>query len=154
MKALFAGLVFAAVTLAGCVPAAGVRTGAELSLRGQANAAYAKGETAAALDAYRKLVGEGAADVVVWTRIGNLELLQNHPHRAAEAYDHAVQLDPTYTEAWHNMALIRLRQAAAMLEQERASLKADDPHATEIRCEQARLAIVLKPGADPKGCKS
>lgn len=152
MKALSAGLVLAAM-LAGCTPTAGVRTGAELGLRSQADAAYAKGETPAALAAYQKLAGEDAGDAVVWTRIGNLELLQNRPHRAIDAYERAVQLDPAGTEAWHNMALIRLRQAGAMLDQERASLKANDPRAAEIQCERTRLAAVTGSHAETKGCK-
>lgn len=149
MKPLPALLVVVTLALAGCAPPPGVRTGKELTLRSRADAAYAQGDSAMALAAYRELADAGLNDALVWTRIGNLELLQNQPHRAADAYAKAVQLDPADTDAWHNMAIIRLRQAAAMLDRERASLPSGDPRAGKIRCEQARLDAVLRPADQP-----
>lgn len=146
-------IVLMVFALSGCVAAAGTRTAGAAS-RDQADDAYASGDTTAALAAYRQLATSNASDPVVWTRIGNLELLQNHPHQAADAYDKAVQLDPSDTEAWHNMVIIRLRQASAMLERERASLRAGDPRDAALQCEQARLAAVLKSDAGSEtGCK-
>lgn len=142
LPALLAVVTFA---LTGCASPPGVRTGRELAIRNRADAAYAKGDSATALAAYRQLADAGLNDALVWTRIGNLELLQNQPRRAADAYAKAVQLDPEDTDAWHNMAIIRLRQAAAMLDRERASLQPGDPRAGKIRCEQARLDAVLHP---------
>lgn len=135
-------LTLSVAALAGCATTPGARTGAELALRHRADTAYALGDSAGALSAYQRLAARGAGDAAVWTRIGDLEVLENRPHEATAAYTKAVAIDPMATEAWHNMAIIRFRQAEAMLDEERASLKPGDPRASAIEREQARLAAV------------
>ncbi|WP_449427441.1 tetratricopeptide repeat protein [Rhodanobacter umsongensis] len=120
----------------------GMRTGQVLAIRSQADAAYANGDRAIALQAYQGYVQAAPADPVAWTRIGNLQLLADHPDEATAAYQQALKLSPGATEAWHNMAIIRLRQAQAMLTAEGASLPANDLRKTQILCDQARLAVV------------
>ncbi|MBS0192678.1 MAG: hypothetical protein JSR34_00325 [Proteobacteria bacterium] len=144
MKAAVASVLILACALMPLRAAASQEsTDTALAARERADAAYLHGDTDGALSGYRNVVGRGTADATVWTRIGNLEWLQNAPQAATDAYEVAVRLDPMDNEAWHNLAIIRLRQAQAMLERERAALRPGNPRAAAIACEQAALASML-----------
>ncbi|MBS0213708.1 MAG: hypothetical protein JSR26_11105 [Proteobacteria bacterium] len=144
MKARIVGLlVCAGIAIAGSARAADPAAAPAPALRAQAEAAYARGDAAGALSAYQQLVGHGAGDAQTWTRIGNLEWLQDAPAAATAAFEMAVRLDPKATEAWHNLAIIRMRQAQAMLAAERTSLPPGSARTAAIACEQTLLASML-----------
>ncbi|MHB1543685.1 MAG: tetratricopeptide repeat protein [Gammaproteobacteria bacterium] len=85
-----------------------------LGVSRQAHAAYQSGKIALALKDYRILAEAHANDPYIWTRIGNLEAIQDQPKKAVTAYRRAIRINPQDGEAWYNMGMVKLREAWAM----------------------------------------
>ena len=112
-----------------------------IALQESAAAAYAQGNAPAATGLYTQLVQGAPNDVQAWHRLGNLELLDGHYTQALIAYEHVLQLGGGNAGVWHNVAVIRLREAQAALDQVQA--QAPDPAEAQLRANSARAAQAL-----------
>jgi cytochrome c-type biogenesis protein CcmH/NrfG len=111
-----------AATLALCVLAAGCggmetrSTGEDLvQMQRDAQAAFDSGENARAEVLYKGLVRAMPNDAETWFRLGNLYARSNNPDQAVTAYLTSLSLNGSNPRAWHNLAVVRLRQAWAAL---------------------------------------
>ena len=109
-----------ALVLAGCAtsnlredPGAGDL----MELRKEAARVYQEHEYAKALPLYQALVERVPNDPYLWFRLGNVQAYLKQPDPAIAAYREAVRLSPKMDKAWHNMAILYLRQAANSLTQ-------------------------------------
>ena len=112
-----------------------------VALQESAAAAYAQGNAPAATGLYTQLVQGAPNDVQAWHRLGNLELLDGHYTQALIAYEHVLQLGGGNAGVWHNVAVIRLREAQAALNQVQA--QTPDPADAQLRANSARAAQAL-----------
>ncbi len=111
-------------------------------LQDQAAAAYAEGNAPMARRLYAELVAHAPNDVRAWRRLGNLELMADHPQQALNDYGHALRLGGGNVGLWHNIAVIRVRQAEAALAQVQAQpVKAGQG---PLRAASARAARLLR----------
>lgn len=105
----------------------------ELALLNQkAQLADVGGEVAQAEALYKSVLRKVPNDTETWYRLGNLYANNNRPVEAAIAYERTLISDNGYTKAWHNLAIIRLRQSYAALLQAQSSVAEDDPLAAKI----------------------
>ena len=86
-----------------------------LSVKRAADQAYAQGDLARAGVDYQKLAQAMPEDAWVWFRLGNIAARQGHPNTAVKNYQAALIRDPKLAPAWHNLAIVRLRQAQSAL---------------------------------------
>lgn len=134
----------------------------ELALLNQnAQLADAGGEVAKAEALYKAVLRNSPNDADTWYRLGNLYANNNRPTEAAIAYERTLVADNSHARAWHNLGIIRLRQAYASLLQAQITVNADDPLAERIDTtldelskltildSQPRPAIVKRPKAQP-----
>ncbi len=144
---LVSGLVLA---LAGCASSpfrkqpdavSGISPQALIALQESAAVAYAQGNAPAATGLYTQLVQGAPNDVQAWHRLGNLELLDERYAQALIAYEHVLQLGGGNAGVWHNVAVIRLREAQAALNQVQA--QAPDSADAQLRANSARAAQAL-----------
>jgi cytochrome c-type biogenesis protein CcmH/NrfG len=112
-----------------------------MALQESAAVAYAQGNAPAATGLYTQLLQSAPNDVHAWHRLGNLELLDDHYAQALIAYEHVLQLGGGNAGVWHNVAVIRLRQAQAALNQVQA--QAPSPADALLRANSARAAQAL-----------
>jgi cytochrome c-type biogenesis protein CcmH/NrfG len=102
--------------LAGC---AGVenRSGGEdfVKMQREAQAAFDSGENARAEALYKGLLRSTPNDAETWFRLGNLYARTDNVDQAVNAYLTALTLNGSDPRAWHNLGVIRLRQAWAAL---------------------------------------
>ena len=144
---LVSGLVLA---LAGCASSpfrkqpdavSGISPQALIALQESAAVAYAQGNAPAATGLYTQLVQGAPNDVQAWHRLGNLELLEERYAQALIAYEHVLQLGGGNAGVWHNVAVIRLREAQVALNQVQA--QAPDSADAQLRANSARAAQAL-----------
>ena len=145
-RPLLAGI--AALLLAGCAgsPFRAARSDALplqafAALQQRAALAYAEGDAATATALYAQMVRSAPGDAQAWRRLGNLELMAGHPQHALLAYEHALRLGGGDVALWHNIAVIRVRQAQAALAQVRGQPL--QPGQRALREDSARAARVL-----------
>ena len=112
-----------------------------IALQESAAVAYAQGNAPAATGLYTQLVQSAPNDVLAWHRLGNLELLDEHYAQALIAYEHVLRLGGGNAGIWHNVAVIRLREAQAALNQ--VQVQAPDPADEQLRANSARAAQAL-----------
>ena len=138
------------LTLAGCASspfrkqsdvASRISPQALMALQESAAVAYAQGNAPGAIGLYTQLVQSAPNDVQAWHRLGNLELLDEHYAHALIAYEHVLQLGGGDAGVWHNVAVIRLREAQAALNQVQA--QAPSPANAMLRANSARAAQAL-----------
>lgn len=86
----------------------------------------ADGEAARSEALYLALLRKTPMDYETWFRLGNLYANRNRPDEAAAAYERVLLGDNGHTRAWHNLSIIRLRQAYASLMQAHLSGNGDD----------------------------
>lgn len=149
MNARAALVLAAALLLAGCASSPFHRQSSASALTPQAYdamqqsaaAAYAEGNAPAAIALYTQLVQQSPSDAQAWRRLGNLELLAGRDAEALLAYEHAVQLGGADAGVWHNVAVIRLHQAQAALQQLQAFPV--QPGQEFLRADSARAAKAL-----------
>ncbi|GAB3028403.1 MULTISPECIES: tetratricopeptide repeat protein [Oleiagrimonas] len=118
----------------------------EVALQQRAAGAYAKGDLAVALKAYRQLADDMPDDTASWFRLGNVYARLNQPDAAMKAYRHVLQRDPEHAKAWHNLGVIYLHQAAAAFVQSARTADRD----AELRDQSMHMATKLEDiaGAD------
>jgi tetratricopeptide (TPR) repeat protein len=79
----------------------------------QAQLAYNGGDDVGAENLLLGLVRAVPNDAETWLTLGNLYARSNRPDQAAEAYQKVLMLNRGDPRAWHNMGIVRLRQAWA-----------------------------------------
>lgn len=82
-----------------------------LDLRQKADQAYQKQDWANAAKFYEQLARTDSASVESWFRLGNSLERLNNSDAAVNAYREALFHDPSNTRVWHNLGIVRLRQA-------------------------------------------
>ena len=132
----------------------GTRTVGVLELKAQAAKAYAAGDREAALSAYQRYVKSYPNDAMAWTRIGNLHLMANESQPAIDAYKKSLAIDRNQAEAWHNLSVVRLRQAHAAMLAEYHTLEPGSNRARVLTCRMAWMTILEQGGNRPMpSCK-
>jgi len=126
-----------AALAAGCTSSGGVMKSFDdepnlITINQEAKLAYEGGETAKAEALYRSLARRMPNDAETWLRLGNLYARSNRPDEAASAYQRALMADNAEARAWHNLGIVRLRQAWASLLQAQATVKPKDSLAPQI----------------------
>jgi tetratricopeptide (TPR) repeat protein len=105
----------------------------ELALLNQrAQLADAGGEAAQAESLYKAVLRQTPNDTETWFRLGNLYANNNRPEEAAIAYERTLVSDNSHVRAWHNLAIIRLRQSYASLLQAQVLVDGSDALAERI----------------------
>lgn len=100
-----------------------------LRLEADAMHAYHGERNEQALALYREIVELDPEHERAWFRIGNLLAGEGDLSAALDAYNRALELNPDYTDARHNLALVHIRHGAALLEEARDTLAEEDPDA-------------------------
>jgi tetratricopeptide (TPR) repeat protein len=123
-----------AVLCAGCAAGGGNDEAAPLdpdadliTINRQAEFAYENGESAKAEALYKSLVRRMPNDGETWFRLGNLYARNNLAEQAANAYQKALMANNADARAWHNLGVVRLRQAWASMLQAHDYLKPGMP---------------------------
>ena len=86
----------------------------------------ADGEAARSETLFQSLLRKLPNDTDTWFRLGNLYASNNRPEPAANAYTRALLADNNNVRAWHNLAVVRLREAYAALIQAQMTVDAND----------------------------
>lgn len=104
--------VFAVLTSCGG-RAGGTRTDlSKLALtERQADEAYQGDRNKEAVALYRSLLELMPEEPAYWYRLANTLVRMGHDDEAAIAYQQALSLEPGNARAWHNLGVVRLRQA-------------------------------------------
>ncbi len=101
---------------AGCGGMETRRAGEDLGrMQQEAQAAFDSGENARAEVLYKGLVRAMPNDAETWFRLGNLYARTDNPDQAVSAYLTALSLNGSDARGWHNLGIVRLRQAWAAL---------------------------------------
>jgi len=142
---LFIGLLF----VAGCGPGKAMQVFDNdpdvITINREAQLAYEGGESAKAEALYKSLVRKMPNDAETWFRLGNLYARSNRPDEAANAYQRSLLSDSANARAWHNLGVVRLRQAWASMLQAQELLKPDTPlyqSVDEMLKELGKLPVV------------
>lgn len=98
-----------------------------------AQLAYTVEEDDRAEKLYLGLARAAPTEPDTWFYLGNLYARSNRPEKAAEAYQKALMLNSTDARVWHNIGVIRVREAWAAFIQAHALVPADDP--TRVKLE-------------------
>lgn len=121
-------LGLASLALAGCslLPAAEHRMDA-YDLQQQTLLAYDSDENAKAEKLLQALLRTSPNDPLAWFYLGNVYARTARPDQAVEAYQKSLLLNSGDPRPWHNMGVIRLRQARAAFIQTFDLTNPDDP---------------------------
>ncbi len=122
-----------------------------ITINRDAQLAYEKGEDAKAETLYRSLARRMPTDSETWVRLGNLYARRNLPDDAAAAYQRALIANNSEVRAWHNLGVVRLRQAYAALLQAFANLQPQSPlyRQVEATLDQLSQLPMLKDDVQP-----
>jgi Flp pilus assembly protein TadD len=92
-------------------------TGGEefLKMQHEAQAAFESGENARAEVLYKGLLRSMPNDAETWFRLGNLYARSDNAEQAVDAYLRCLSINGNDARAWHNLGVVRLRQAWAAL---------------------------------------
>lgn len=99
--------------LAGCATTGSPHLDDALAHQKRAEQAYDAGNLAQAQSEYQALTRALPLNADYWFRLGNVCVRMDQPDEAVDAYSHALQREPKHAKAWHNLGIVRLRQAAA-----------------------------------------
>ncbi len=104
-----------------------------LSLHTEAKWAYYAGDCVTALERYTRLVDFEAEQTEPWLHIGNCKARQDDYQGAIAAYRKATQINPQYSKAWYNQALLQATELARTMEYVLEYLNPDEPSAQRLR---------------------
>jgi len=121
-----------------------------ITINQEAQLAYEGGELAKAEALYRSLARRMPNDAETWLRLGNLYARSNRPDEAANAYQRALMADNAEARAWHNLGVVRLRQAWASMIQAQASVKPKDSLAPQVDSLLDHLGKLPQLEAEPR----
>jgi predicted Zn-dependent protease len=96
------------------------------ALREKAQAAYVGEQDDKAERLLLGLAREAPNEPETWFTLGNLYARTNRPDQAVDAYQKALMLNSTDAKVWHNLGVVRVRQAWASFIQSYALIKGDD----------------------------
>jgi tetratricopeptide (TPR) repeat protein len=101
-----------------------------LKMQREAQAAFDSGENARAEVLYKALLRQNPNDSETWFRLGNLYARTDNADQAINAYQMCLSVNGNDARAWHNMGVVRLRQAwAALLRANTLTAPPDQIHA-------------------------
>lgn len=147
-----ASLVFIATmtTLSGCASTSRTHhLETVVANQRRAEMAYEKGDLPEALAGYEALTKTMPSNVDFWFRLGNIHVRMEQPDLAATAYERALQLDSGNAKAWHNLGIVRMRQAAAAFAQSAQSDGAKAPDLGKASAQMVHsLAELVSPARD------
>jgi cytochrome c-type biogenesis protein CcmH/NrfG len=108
--------VLACALVAGCGGMETRGAGEDLvKMQQDAQAAFDSGENARAEALYKGLARAMPNDAETWLRLGNLYARTDNADQAVNAYLTSLALNGADPRAWHNLGVVRLRQAWASL---------------------------------------
>ena len=117
------------------------RDASELSeIQQLADEAYLKDDLQNAAKLYEQLVTEMPEVALNWYRLANLYTRLNRPYTAINFYQEAIARDPALSEAWFNLSIVQLKQAAFSLNQMLETIDKNDP----LYAEAERLLDEIK----------
>jgi len=76
---------------------------------------------------YTLLVERDPENSLHWLRLGNIYAMTNRSDAAVIAYREAVRLDPELSNAWYNLGVLQLRQAAHSFNEMQIHIGPEDP---------------------------
>jgi len=124
MKFFRFSLIGLAMTLGGCA-ALHQQPNDIYDLREKAQAAYVGEQDDKAERLLLGLAREAPNEPETWFTLGNLYARTNRPEQAVAAYQKALMLNSTDAKVWHNLGVVRVRQAWASFIQSYALVKDD-----------------------------
>jgi hypothetical protein len=131
------------LALAGCSSGPtrhAVKLDSILQVQQQADQAYTSGDMAASIALYQKLTEAVPQEADYWYRLGNAYARLQQPDQAVDAYQQAIKRNGAHARAWHNLAIVRMRQAQAALIVSVSSAAKGDP----IRAQSDQLLKALE----------
>jgi len=132
------GIVLACVVLvAGCASGGSHRLSVVVDQQREAEQAYAANDMPRALARYQALTRALPLHTDYWFRLGNVYVRLNRPDDAVEAYRRVLQREPSHAKAWHNLGVVRLREAEAAFGQSAHDAGGID---AALQAESTRLA--------------
>ncbi len=144
-----AWLIIVLAALAGCATTGKPHLKDALAQQKHAEQAYDAGNLAQARDDYLSLTRALPLNADYWYRLGNVYVRLDRPDEAADAYAHTLQREPKHAKAWHNLGIVRLRQAAAAFTEGARSAAGIDP---DLQKENAGMAHgIAQLGESPAG---
>lgn len=147
-------LVVTLATLSGCAGTTRIHGFKNvIAEQRKAEKAYEEGHLAEALAGYEALTRTLPDNVDFWFRLGNIQVRMEKPALAAEAYARVLRLDSGNAKAWHNLGIVRMRQAAAAFAQSARVANANAPELGRASAQMAHsLAELVSPAnqAPPK----
>lgn len=135
--------------LAGCATSPASRLAATVDRQRQADRAYVEGKLAQALSGYQSLTRAMPQNADFWFRLGNVYARLKRPDEAVDAYQHALAIEPGHAKAWHNLGIIRLRQAEAAFMQSANVAAGIDPGLQKDSADKAHDIAALRSTANP-----
>ncbi|MCG8378022.1 MAG: tetratricopeptide repeat protein [Proteobacteria bacterium] len=82
-----------------------------VSLRQKADSYYHNADWPNAITHYVELIQQVPKDAEIWFRLGNAHARLDQTSSALQAYQRAINLNPSNSKAWHNMGIIQLKLA-------------------------------------------
>ena len=117
-----------------------------VTLRAEADAAYAAGDWSTAASRLQALANASPQDAPTRFRLGNALVRTGRLEEAVAAYAESLSLEPAQPKALHNRGVAHLRLARASLEQ--AARTSADPEIAGHAAELVRqLDVLLEPAA-------
>lgn len=132
------------VSLVGCgtTNTAEQRLANVLTTQERADDAYRSGDMEHAAVLYRQLTSINPQEADYWYVLGNTYVRTQQPDQAVQAYQEAIMRNPNHARAWHNLGIVRMRQAMAAFVSSASTAKAGDPMyevSTQLANELARI---------------
>jgi len=113
-----------------------------LTTQQQAEAAYRSNDMEHAAGLYLQLTRMIPQEAEYWYMLGNTYVRTQRPEDAVQAYQQTIARNPKHARAWHNLGIVRMRQATAAFAASADAAKAEDPlHeiSTELANQLARI---------------
>jgi len=109
-----------------------------LEIYNLAATAYAEQNWADAEKYYITLTQESPGETEPWFKLGNIYARTRRLDAAIRAYREVLVRDSAYVKAWHNMAILQLREAGNSFEALELLVGPDDPlHEKSVRIQKA-----------------
>jgi len=87
---------------------------------------------------YATLVQNAPGEAEPWFKLGNVYARTQRPELALKAYRETLVRNAQHAKAWHNMAIIQLRDAGESFSELQRLVETDDPlHAKSVKIQNA-----------------
>ncbi|MDA0823636.1 MAG: tetratricopeptide repeat protein [Proteobacteria bacterium] len=87
---------------------------------------------------YTTLAQNAPGEAEPWFKLGNIYARTSRPELALQAYQETLVRDPRHAKAWHNMAVLQLRNAGKSFSELEKLVDSDDPlYAKSIKIQNA-----------------